>query len=121
MYIYRCVYFEYIFLIKLQFILIIIHIHTHITPIYIQVVHLGHVYVESNDKYRSHRVRSALTIMGSTVVAGAITTFGSGAFMFSCQMVFFSKMAFLSTFLSTIIIINLDFADYDKLVELEIL
>lgn len=33
--------------------------------------------------------------MGSTVVAGAITTGGSGCFMFACQLVFFFKMALL--------------------------
>ena len=35
--------------------------------------------------------------MGSTVMAGAVTTAGSGAFMFMCQMRFFYKMAVLIT------------------------
>ena len=33
--------------------------------------------------------------MGSTVIAGAITTAGSGSFMFLCQLGFFFKMAVL--------------------------
>jgi predicted RND superfamily exporter protein len=40
-------------------------------------------------------VDEALTRMGPTVLAGAVTTFGSGAVMFICALQFFFKMAVL--------------------------
>lgn len=59
------------------------------------VVHLGHSYRESQHHSREGKVSDALTRMGITVIAGAVTTFGSGLFMFACQMTFFTKMATL--------------------------
>jgi predicted RND superfamily exporter protein len=59
------------------------------------VVHLGHSYRESTHSSREGKTSDALTKMGITVIAGAITTFGSGIFMFACQMTFFTKMATL--------------------------
>ena len=56
------------------------------------VVHLGHSYRESAHFSREGKVSDALTRMGITVVAGAMTTFGSGLFMFGCQMTFFTKV-----------------------------
>ena len=56
------------------------------------------MYQESNHfghKTREQRTRYALEKMGSTVLAGAITTAGSSMFMFACQMTFFYKMAVL--------------------------
>ena len=58
-------------------------------------VHLGHVYTESHAHSRGDKVRDAATVMGVTVVAGGITTFGCATFMFPCQLTFFSKMATL--------------------------
>ena len=62
-------------------------------------IHLGHMYDHAGHHggyaLRSERARYALLKMGSTVLAGAITTCGSGVFMFACQLVFFNKMAFL--------------------------
>jgi len=61
-------------------------------------LHIGHMYQESNHfghKTREQRTRYALEKMGSTVLAGAITTAGSSMFMFACQMTFFYKMAVL--------------------------
>lgn len=57
-------------------------------------VHLAHIYEIAEDKSdRGKRVDEALTRMGHTVVAGAVTTFASGAMMFICQLTFFLKMA----------------------------
>lgn len=61
------------------------------------VVHLGHMYEESSAITRAGRTQESAEKMGPTVLAGAITTLGAGAFMFGCQMVFFSKMAALIT------------------------
>ncbi len=65
------------------------------------VVHMGHMYIEASEKSgamtREKRFYYAASKMGSTVMAGAITTAGSGAFMFVCQMRFFYKMAILIT------------------------
>ena len=61
-------------------------------------VHIGHMYQEADDfdiKNREGRTLYALERMGSTVVAGAITTAGSALFMLGCQMTFFYKMALL--------------------------
>jgi len=62
------------------------------------VVHLAHIYCEAKDlgiKSRSDRAQFAIVNMGSTVFAGAVTTAGSGAFMFACFLTFFFKMALL--------------------------
>merc|ERR1712196_389766 len=56
------------------------------------------MYIETNSVNRSERVTNALTTMGITVVAGAVTTLGSGSFMWACEMTFFTKMAALITF-----------------------
>ena len=49
-------------------------------------VHLVHMYeISPNKDDRGKRVDEALTRMGHTVLAGAITTFGSGAVMFLCK------------------------------------
>lgn len=61
-------------------------------------LHIGHMYQESSDlgmDTRNDRTRYALERMGTTVLAGAITTAGSAMFMFACQMTFFYKMAVL--------------------------
>ena len=62
------------------------------------VVHLAHMYMEGYEASKVTKVDRfiyACTHMGSTVVAGAITTAGSGTFMFACQLTFFFKMAML--------------------------
>ena len=68
-------------------------------------VHLAHMFMEANHaagmKTRGDRFKYTCDNMGSTVVAGAITTAGSGVFMFLCQLSFFVKMATL--IVSTII------------------
>ena len=63
------------------------------------VVHMAHMYMEAHEikklDTRLERVAYACENMGGTVVAGAVTTGGSGSFMFFCQLVFFYKMALL--------------------------
>jgi predicted RND superfamily exporter protein len=62
-------------------------------------IHLGHMYDHGgrHEGYARNveRARYAILKMGNTVLAGAVTTAGSGAFMFACQLSFFTKMAFL--------------------------
>jgi len=71
------------------------------------VVHLGHAYRESWHASREGKTSDALTTMGITVVAGAVTTLGSGTFMWACQMTFFTKMAVLIT---AVIVLSISFA-----------
>ena len=64
------------------------------------VVHQAHMYedaahCEHHFQTREERFTHSATKMGSTVIAGAITTAGSGCFMFLCQLGFFYKMAVL--------------------------
>jgi len=62
------------------------------------VVHLAHIYCEakhSGHQTREGRAEFAVRNMGSTVVAGAVTTAVSGAAMFLCFVYFFVKMAVL--------------------------
>ena len=58
-------------------------------------VHLGHIYTESKQEGRRGKMEEAATVMGVTVLAGGVTTFGCACFMFPCQLTFFSKMATL--------------------------
>jgi predicted RND superfamily exporter protein len=62
-------------------------------------IHLGHMY-DHGGRHEGcvtsvERARYAMLKMGNTVLAGAVTTCGSGVFMFACQLSFFNKMAFL--------------------------
>lgn len=64
------------------------------------VVHQAHMYedaghCEHHYQSREERFTHSATKMGTTVIAGAITTGGSGCFMFLCQLGFFYKMAVL--------------------------
>lgn len=53
-----------------------------------------HIYAVGTERgNRGARVDEAVTRMGHVILAGAATTFGSGAVMFICQMTFFFKMA----------------------------
>ena len=61
-------------------------------------LHIGHMYEEAKEKgynSREDRISYSLERMGTTVLAGAITTAGSALFMLFCQMTFFYKMALL--------------------------
>merc|ERR1712167_373812 len=58
-------------------------------------IHLGHMYNHAaalGIDTREARFTYAIEKMGGTVVGGAITTAGSGIFMYACSMVFFVKM-----------------------------
>uniref|UniRef100_A0A7S1S6E4 Membrane transport protein MMPL domain-containing protein n=1 Tax=Alexandrium catenella TaxID=2925 RepID=A0A7S1S6E4_ALECA len=62
------------------------------------VVHFAHTYCEAaSEGHKTREARAIFTIenMGSTVFAGALTTAGSGVFMFFCLLTFFTKMALL--------------------------
>jgi hypothetical protein len=63
------------------------------------VVHLAHMYMDGlhagGFSGREERFQYAATKMGGTIFAGAMTTAGSGAVMWACQMTFFTKMAVL--------------------------
>ena len=63
-------------------------------------IHLGHMYnhgaIEGYNT-REERFKYAIHRMGKTVMGGAITTAGSGVFMFPATMLFFNKMAYMIT------------------------
>jgi hypothetical protein len=62
-------------------------------------IHLGHMYNAASHEQgvmdRDGRVAYSLRLMGATVVGGAATTAGAGAFMLACQFSFFLKIGFL--------------------------
>ena len=63
------------------------------------VVHLANAYIEANHVYDRHtRVQLSLREMGATVLAGAITSFGSSVFMWAATSTFFVKFAALLAF-----------------------
>mmetsp|Transcript_19464 Transcript_19464/g.26917 ORF Transcript_19464/g.26917 Transcript_19464/m.26917 type:complete len:464 (-) Transcript_19464:102-1493(-) len=61
-------------------------------------VHLAHAYKESPSSKRGDRMRDALTTMGISVTAGAVTTFLAGAFLFGAVLPFFNKFGFIVVF-----------------------
>ena len=58
-------------------------------------VHLANAYIENDAKDRETRTRIALTTMGISVTAGAITTIIAGVFLSLCILTFFVKFSFL--------------------------
>merc|ERR1719231_1827545 len=63
-------------------------------------IHLGHMYnhgAHEGLNTREERFKYAIKKMGGTVMGGAITTAGSGVFMFPATMLFFNKMAYMIT------------------------
>lgn len=58
-------------------------------------VHIANAYIESPKESQRERTREAITTMGISVTAGAITTALSGAWLWACTMIFFVKFAFL--------------------------
>jgi len=58
-------------------------------------LHLSHAYMEATDETREAKLVHAATMMGVTVVGGAITTFCSSLFMLACQLTFFARMCTL--------------------------
>lgn len=58
-------------------------------------LHLAHMYTEAPYDTARARVQYTLSKMGATVLGGAITTFGSGFFLFGTQTTIFQSMAWL--------------------------
>ena len=59
-------------------------------------VHLAHAYVACHhEATRGGKARHALATMGNTVLAGAVTTFGSGVALALCQAQLYHKMGVL--------------------------
>ena len=58
-------------------------------------LHLSHAYMHSAKKDRDSKLADAATLMGTTVLAGAFTTFTSALFMVPCQLTFFTQMCTL--------------------------
>ena len=61
------------------------------------VVHLGAHYVHKKSPDRTDRTSDALGAMGVSIFSGAVTTFGSGVFLFGGHMIFFQKFALIIT------------------------
>jgi len=60
------------------------------------VVHIGELYVKyGKQKSRYYKVQKTLKSMGVSIIGGALTTFGSGVFLFACTILFFYKFAVL--------------------------
>ena len=58
-------------------------------------VHLANHYVESVYEDRFKRMEEALSSIGISIFSGAITTIGSGVFLFFATLLFFQKFALL--------------------------
>ena len=68
-------------------------------------IHLGHIYIHSEQTERQGKVRELLSTMGVSVIAAAITTLGSATFLGLCRVQFFYKFGifvFANITLSTI-------------------
>lgn len=61
-------------------------------------VHLANHYVESVYDDRFRRMQDALGGIGISIFSGAITTIGSGIFLFFAVVTFFQQFAILITF-----------------------
>jgi predicted RND superfamily exporter protein len=61
-------------------------------------VHLGHIYKDAA-RYvpdtKEHKTQHALSVMGSTVIGGGMTTLMAGLVLYMCTLTFFTKMASL--------------------------
>ena len=61
------------------------------------VVHLSASYIHSPMENRHSRMKEALTEMGTSILSGTLTTFGSGVMLFGGQYINFQKFAVLIT------------------------
>lgn len=59
------------------------------------VIHLSTDYMHSSAELRSNKMKQAYTEMGVSILGGAITTFGSGVFLFGGNLLFFVKFGIL--------------------------
>ena len=65
-------------------------------------VHLSADYMHSAHPKRSDKMKQAFTEMGVSILSGAITTCGSGVFLFGGEIIMFNKFALLITSTITI-------------------
>ena len=61
------------------------------------VVHLAAHYVHTPTQIRYERATDSISTMGVSIFSGAVTTFGSGVFLFGGKIVFFQKFAIIIT------------------------
>ena len=59
------------------------------------VVHLAAHYVHVPHTLRYDRAKDSISSMGVSIFSGAVTTFGSGVFLFGGTLVFFRKFALI--------------------------
>mmetsp|Transcript_26883 Transcript_26883/g.40976 ORF Transcript_26883/g.40976 Transcript_26883/m.40976 type:complete len:150 (-) Transcript_26883:58-507(-) len=59
------------------------------------VVHLSADYMHSAHTSRNAKMKQAYTEMGVSILSGAITTMGSGVFLFGGVIIFFQKFALM--------------------------
>ena len=71
------------------------------------VVHLGAHYVHKKSPDRTDRSSDAISAMGVSIFSGAMTTLGSGVFLFGGQIIFFQKFALIIT---TTVLVSLVYA-----------
>ena len=71
------------------------------------VVHLGAHYVHKKSPDRMDRSSDAISAMGVSIFSGAMTTLGSGVFLFGGQIIFFQKFAVIIT---TTVLVSLAYA-----------
>ena len=53
------------------------------------VIHLSSDYMHSSAESRNNKMKQAYTEMGISILGGAVTTFGSGFFLFFGNLLFF--------------------------------
>jgi len=59
-------------------------------------VHLGHIYKDATmHASKELKTQHALTVMGTTVIGGGMTTLSAGLILYLCTLTFFTKMASL--------------------------
>jgi len=61
------------------------------------VVHLSSDFTHSAYSSRNDKMKQAYEEMGISIMSGCFTTFGSGAFLFGGEVVFFRKFAIIIT------------------------
>ena len=71
------------------------------------VVHLAAHYVHTPTKVRYDRSTDSISAMGVSIFSGAMTTLGSGVFLFGGKIIFFQKFALIIT---TTVIFSLTYA-----------
>lgn len=55
------------------------------------IIHFSNDYMHSKEKTRAEKMRESLRQMGVSILAGYLTTVGSGIFLLTCEITFFYK------------------------------